>query len=65
MSPLLAQLLWVAAHHGLRQRSIARDPLDAAPYPLAAWVSALWGHVHDLTAALGHPPAPGEWKVRR
>jgi hypothetical protein len=61
----LLQLLWVAAHHGLRRRSAARDPHDAAPYPLAAWYARLWGHVHDVTKNLGHPPAPSEWTVQR
>lgn len=61
----VASLLWVAAHHGLRRLGAARDPHDAAPYPLTAWHVRLWGYVHDLTAALGCPPAPGEWKVRR
>lgn len=53
----LLTCLWVAAHHGLR--SVRRDPLDAAPYPLTAWHVLLWGYVHDLTAELRFPPAPG------
>lgn len=32
------QLVWVAAHHGLRRH---------------------WRAVHDITDALGGPPAPG------
>jgi hypothetical protein len=45
---MILQLIWVAAHHGLR-----RQRLDARR------AAELWGYVHDLTAALGHPPAPG------
>lgn len=44
MTSILLQLLWVAAHHGLRQQRR---------------VAHLWAHVHDVTAELGHPPAPG------
>lgn len=58
-------LIWVAAHHRLRRISVQRDPHDAAPYPLAAWCSRMWGHVNDVTAALGHPVAPSEWSMRR
>lgn len=36
----------------------------AAPYPRLARHGQLWGYVHDLTATLGHPAAPGPWTVR-
>lgn len=63
MNNLLLSLLWVSAHHGLRQRSVPHDPRDAAPYPRLAWHSQLWGYVHDITKELGHPVAPSVWTV--
>lgn len=65
LADAVTRCLWVAAHHGLRARSIARDPHDIAPYPRAAWRARLWSYVHDITKDLGHPAAPGEGKVRR
>ncbi len=65
MTNVVLQLLWVAAHHGLRQRCSARDPQDTASCPRATWDARMWNHVHDITKELGHPPAPSKWAVRR
>lgn len=46
-------LLWVSAHLYLRRIGVARALPPAAQ-------AALWQHVHDLTRALGNPPAPYE-----
>lgn len=64
MTAIALQLLWISAHHGRRQRAIPHDPRDAAPYPRLAWHSQMWGYVHDITAALGHPVAPSRWAIR-
>lgn len=52
MGDVLLQILWVAAHHGLRWHG-ARNSIPAEVR------RACWRDVHDLTAALGNPPAPG------
>lgn len=51
-SDIALQLLWVAAHHGLRQHG-ARGTM---PRPTQI---DCWGDVHRITTALGNPPAPG------
>ena len=51
VTDLALQFLWVAAHHGLRrweQRGMLRPQ-----------VIGCWEYVHDITDALGNPPAPG------
>lgn len=48
---LVLQLVWVAAHHGLRrweQRGMLRPQINSC-----------WEYVHEVTVALGNPPAPG------
>lgn len=52
---MILALLWVAAHHGLRRLGAAKA-LDKATS------AQLWGWVHDVTAALGFPVAPGGGK---
>lgn len=63
MGDLLLQLVWVAAHHGLRRANghitRALRSGDAAPFPWHTIRTRQWGAVHDVTAALGNPPAPG------
>jgi hypothetical protein len=53
---ILLQIIWVAAHHGLRLESRQRI---AAGGSRNANASIRWGWVCKLTAVLGHPPAPG------
>lgn len=62
MDEVLLGLLWVAAYHGLRAKwpQIARDISDLEAYqPRVAIYNHQWTLVHDLTSALGNPPAPG------
>lgn len=58
VSDVALELVWVAAHLGLRRKGAAFDHEDAAPHPRLARHTRLWGHVHDITLTLGHPPAP-------
>lgn len=44
----ILQVVWVAAHHGLRKTSRPREEKVA-----------LWQLVHELTNQLGNPGAPG------
>lgn len=56
MGEVLLQLLWVAAHHGLRKLGALqrqRSMTDIEHHVRC------WRDVHDITAALGNPPAPG------
>lgn len=58
------RLTWVAAYHGLRSHGAAMRRLygDGA----VVWRHDLaWNHVHDITRALGYPPAPGPHEARR
>jgi hypothetical protein len=52
MSDVLLQIIWVAAHVGLREWSRERRP-----------TAAQWSHVHDITIELGCPPAPRMGRV--
>lgn len=51
MGDILLQIIWVAAHHELRRRSV-RDRKNL-------YDQRYWRHVHDITTVLGNPPAPG------
>lgn len=63
MSDVLLQVLWVSAHHGLRERSACYDRRLRRGSALweagRAELNALWPLVNEITAALGNPPAPG------
>lgn len=68
MGDVLLQIVWVAAHHGLRQQSIEfqretpalREQLTASRMRDRRYDLAVrWRMVHDITTALGNPPAPG------
>lgn len=56
MGDVLLQILWVAAHHGLRklgasQRQRSMDDIERHV--------RCWHDLHNVTTALGNPPAPG------
>lgn len=51
MTDLALQLLWVAAHHGLRRHGAA-NTMSVADR------CECWRAVHQITSALGNPPAP-------
>lgn len=64
----IAMCLWVAAHHGLRRQSIEFQHGTPAlrEQHSASWMrdrrydlACRWRMVHDITTALGNPPAPG------
>lgn len=57
----ILSLLWVSAHLSLRCKG-AYLHLDAAPYPAREHYTRMRPAVHDLTVALGCPPAPYEGK---
>lgn len=63
IADLALQILWVAAHHGLRARLACYD--RSLRRGSALWefgraeLNTLWPLVHEVTAALGNPPAPG------
>ncbi len=59
MSDIMLQLVWVAAHHGLRADGAKPVALRRFGY------SNMWPLVHDITAVLGFPPAPGPHEVTR
>lgn len=71
MSDVVLQLIWVAAHHGLRVQWPAlcgdRDSRQFMDDQLTdpAWRARVkehgqrWRWTREITAALGNPPAPG------
>jgi hypothetical protein len=61
MTDLALQFLWVAAHHGLRRRTemvLGSGVGDLGNQPRRAILERQWSLVHDVTSALGNPPAP-------
>lgn len=52
MTQVIMQLLWVAAHHGLRRHAVRKT------MPMARQ-RELWKLVHDITNSLDNPGAPG------
>jgi len=72
MSDIVLQLVWVAAHHGLRKggaylwshRRECNETRCATCEELVRHL-ALWNRVYDITTALGFPPAPGPHEASR
>lgn len=62
MGDVLLQLVWVAAHHGLRGRTemvLGSSHGGDVCQPRRAILERQWSLTHDVTTALGNPPAPG------
>lgn len=61
MSEVVLQIVWVAAHHGLRTAWVMLEEIfpGGIPPELQLEQVARWHEVHRITSALGNPPAPG------
>lgn len=60
IADLALQLLWVAAHHGLRTAWTLLEKIfpGGIPSEIQLQQVARWHDVHRIASALGNPPAP-------